>query len=130
LKCYGAEPAVQAQVRRPLEPLTVSEVEQAVALLKSIEGFTASTRIISVMLKEPPKDAVYEWPSAATPDRCAIAVRLDNAANAIFAVSLNLTKSKVIDETGSSRFANRRSPWTSRSNASKPFSPARSFWPR
>lgn len=93
----GAEAATKAQVRHPLEPLTAPEVEQAVALLKSLEGFTASTRIISVMLKEAPKDAVYEWPSAASPDRCAMAVLLDNAANTASAVSLNLTKAEVIE---------------------------------
>jgi len=93
----GKQAAPSAPPYHPLEPLTAAEVDQAVGLLKSRDGYTASTRIISVMLKEPPKESVHGWPATATPDRCAIAVLLDNAANAASSVTLNLTKSEVVD---------------------------------
>lgn len=92
-----AEVLQDVQLRHPLEALSASEIEQAVGLLKSSAGFTASTRIISVMLKEPPKEFVHAWPNCARPDRCAIAVLLDNAANAASAVTLNLTKSEIVE---------------------------------
>jgi Cu2+-containing amine oxidase len=58
----------------PLEPLSAAEVEHAVALLRTLAEFTPATRVISVMLKEPPKDLVHGWPNIETPDRYAEAV--------------------------------------------------------
>jgi primary-amine oxidase len=81
----------------PLEPLNAAEIEHAVRLLKSKAGLSASTRIISIMLKEPPKEAVHGWPNGGMPDRCALAVLLDNAANAVSEVALNLTESEIVE---------------------------------
>ncbi|MGI8960157.1 MAG: primary-amine oxidase, partial [Bryobacteraceae bacterium] len=91
-----AEVRTEVQLRHPLEPLNASEIAQAVELLKSRAGFTSSTRIISIMLKEPSKEFVHGWPNCVRPDRCAVAVLLDNAANATSAVTLNLTKSELV----------------------------------
>jgi primary-amine oxidase len=92
----GTESAPETAQRHPLEPLNASEIQQAVGLLKSHGNLTPSTRIISIMLKEPPKDHVHRWPTDSSADRCAIAVLLDNAANAASAVTLNLTSWKVL----------------------------------
>ena len=81
----------------PLESLNASEVEQAVGMLKSQAGFTSSMRIISVVLKEPNSESVHEWPNSASADRCAIAELLDNAANNSFTITLNLTKSEIVN---------------------------------
>lgn len=37
----------------PLEPLSAAEVAEAVRLIRTIPSFNATTRIISIMLKEP-----------------------------------------------------------------------------
>ena len=49
----------------PLEPLTADEVVRAVELSRALPIFTASTRIISIALREPDKQLVYEWPKTA-----------------------------------------------------------------
>jgi primary-amine oxidase len=80
----------------PLEPLSAAEVARAVALLKALPTFTLTTRVISVMLREPDKSLVYEWPNAAVPDRETDVVLFDNGLNTAYAVALNLTKGVVI----------------------------------
>jgi primary-amine oxidase len=61
-----------------------------VQLLQQLSIFNPSTRIISIMLKEPSKDVVYSWPNGTTPDRMATAVCFDNSANQSYAIDLNL----------------------------------------
>jgi len=74
----------------PLEPLSASEIQQAVAALKSLKGFSPSTRIISIMLNEPAKSTVYDWPNGAAPRREAVAVLFDNAKNSVLTVTIDL----------------------------------------
>ena len=74
----------------PLEPLSASEIQHAVRLLKALPIFTSSTRIISVSLREPDKDRVYQWPEVAGREREAVAVLFDNATNTAATVTLNL----------------------------------------
>lgn len=71
-----------------LEPLTAVEVESAVLLLRTLPEFTATTRIISVMLKEPDKAVVH---GGGTADREAEAVLHDNGRNRCFHAVVNLT---------------------------------------
>jgi primary-amine oxidase len=80
----------------PLQPLNSSEMQAAVELLQTLPSFISTTRIISIMLKEPAKPLVYGWPDAGTPDREAVAVLFDNAANAASTATLNLTAGKVV----------------------------------
>jgi primary-amine oxidase len=80
----------------PLEPLTAAEVESAVSLLKAMPSFNFTTRIVSIMLREPPKDSVHAWPSGPTADRRASAVLLDNANNSASVVDLNLSRNTVL----------------------------------
>lgn len=75
----------------PLEPLTANEMQAAIVLLKGLDRFKPTTRVISIMLLEPPKQIVYQWPDAAPFDREAVAVLFDNAANRATRVTLNLT---------------------------------------
>ncbi|MGA2579600.1 MAG: primary-amine oxidase [Bryobacteraceae bacterium] len=79
----------------PLEPLSAAEVKRAVTLLRTLPEFTPATRVISVMLKEPPKDLVHAWPAIEMPDREAEAVLHDPARNACFHVDANLTTGAV-----------------------------------
>jgi primary-amine oxidase len=79
----------------PLEPLSSSEIQSAVKLLEKEPFFTKTTRIISIMLKEPCKACVYAWTDGANntaSEREATAVLLDNATNSTATVSVNLTK--------------------------------------
>lgn len=79
----------------PLEPLSAGEVARAIELLRGTPEFTPTTRVISVMLKEPPKDLVHRWPDIAPPAREAEAVLHDNARNACFHVNANLATGSV-----------------------------------
>ncbi len=63
----------------PLEPLSATELGRAIVLLRTLPEFTPSTRVISVMLKEPSKDIVHAWPKIESPDREAEAVILNPA---------------------------------------------------
>jgi len=82
--------------QHPLEPLSATEISHAVALLKVLPVFTPSTRVISVILREPEKSFVYDWPKAGTPDRAADAVLFDNGINTAYAIALNLATGEVI----------------------------------
>ncbi len=82
----------------PLEPLSAAEVAQAVALLRDLDIFTPTTRVISILLREPEKAYVYERRRESAPDREADAVLLDNGTNTATSVVLNLTAGKVTAE--------------------------------
>ncbi len=83
-------------LHHPLEPLTADEIQSAVQLLEAVPSRTASTRIISIILKEPPKPAVHAWPQETACCRQAQAVLLDNATNAASTVTLNLSSGTVV----------------------------------
>ena len=73
----------------PLEPLSAAEVQASVDLLKKLPQFNSTTRVISIMLKEPAKELVYSW-SGSSPDREATAVCFDNSANQAYTIEFNL----------------------------------------
>ncbi len=81
----------------PLQPLSAEEVESAVSLLRAQPTFNESTRIVSIMLKEPPKEQVHAGPAKALANRCARSVLLDNAKNETSVVDLDLTGARVIE---------------------------------
>ena len=81
----------------PLEPLTATEVATAVSLLKGRPSFNDRTRVISIMLKEPPKQEVYAWPDTLSSRRDAMAILFDNGANRGERVALDLSGRKVLD---------------------------------
>jgi len=83
--------------RHPLEPLDASEVQKSVFLLKTMPEFTPSTRIISIMLKEPPKERVYAWPNDGDAGRQAEAVLFDNSRNQGMVALLDLAGETIID---------------------------------
>src|SRR5580765_7205856 len=80
----------------PLEPLNAGEVQAAVRLLQAQPAYTVTTRIISIMLKEPSKASIYALPEGGFPDREAYAVLFDNSANTGYTVTLNLTANAVV----------------------------------
>jgi primary-amine oxidase len=82
--------AAEIQSIHPLEPLSATEIQQAVAALKRLKDFGPATRIISVMLNEPAKATVYDWPNGPASRREAVAVLFDNAKNSVLTVTIDL----------------------------------------
>ena len=80
----------------PLEPLTADEVQAAIALLKAQDTFNKKTRVISVMLKEPPKQAIYAWPETVAAPRQALAILFDNGSNRGARITLDLTAKQIV----------------------------------
>ncbi len=69
-----------AATSHPLEPLSASEVAQAVAVLKRLGKITPTTRFVSVSLREPRKELVHA-PSGERIAREAFVVLFDNGTN-------------------------------------------------
>ena len=83
----------------PLEPLSQQEVTKAVSILKQSNLLSPSTRVISIYLKEPPKQSVYNWKASKADlniDREAYVSLHDNSTNLAQAVYLNLNENEVI----------------------------------
>jgi Cu2+-containing amine oxidase len=59
----------------------------------------ADTRIISIMLREPPKSSVYGWPNTPKASREADAVLFDNQRNVALAITLNLDSGAIVRTT-------------------------------
>jgi len=79
--------------RHPLEPLTATEVQHVVGLLKTKQKITPTTRVVSVSLKEPPKELVHAGKETA---REAFAVLFDNATNSCYETVVSLPQNAVL----------------------------------
>jgi primary-amine oxidase len=80
----------------PLEPLSASEIALAVSLLKDFGKVTATTRFVSVSLREPPKSFVHGYPKAGRPPRQAEASLFDNATNLAAEAVVDLDACKLV----------------------------------
>lgn len=83
------------KIIHPLEPLSREEVALAVKILRDSGKVTATTRFVSVSLKEPPKAFVHAFTGGETHPREAAAVLFDNAANACFETEVSLSDQAV-----------------------------------
>lgn len=83
----------------PLEPLSAAEVQQAVDLLKGLGKITATTRFVSVALKEPSKELVHATSPKPGTSRDAHVVLFDNATNDCHQVILSLTHKSLLSWT-------------------------------
>jgi primary-amine oxidase len=97
MSTHSLEPLSAAEIQsiHPLEPLSATEIQQAVAALKGLKDFGPATRIISIMLSEPAKSTVYDWPNGPAFRREAVAVLFDNAKNSVLSVTIDLDKGAV-----------------------------------
>jgi primary-amine oxidase len=68
----------------PLEPLSAEEIGGAIAVARRQRELADSVRFVSVMLREPGKDAVRDWREGAPVERVAELVLLDPAREATF----------------------------------------------
>ena len=89
------ETKTQAGTTHPLEPLSKSEIEAAVAILKSDSRMSDAHRIVSLELNEPDKRAVLGYAPGASVEREAFVILLDRSnANCVEAV-VSLTQGAV-----------------------------------
>jgi primary-amine oxidase len=86
----------QQTIHHPLEPLTATEVQLAVSLLKDSGKVTRTTRFVSVSLKEPDKESVQRFTGTEPSRREAFAVLFDNGSNSCYETSVSLTDRKVL----------------------------------
>ncbi len=84
------------QVNHPLEPLTRTEIELAVNILKKEKGLGPRVRFVSVMLYEPDKMTVMSFKAAQPFHREAAIVMLDNESNACYEAVVSITGMKVV----------------------------------
>lgn len=87
---------MQSVNRHPLEPLSAAEIESAVRLLRSLDKVTRTTRFVSVMLKEPPKELVHFNSSHSAAPREARVILFDNDSNSCYEAELSLTNSALL----------------------------------
>ena len=78
----------------PLEPLTASEVQAVVSLLKSQGKVTPTTRFVSLSLKEPSKEVVHAGMDGLP--RAAFAILFDNATNSCYEATVSITKKSML----------------------------------
>jgi primary-amine oxidase len=79
----------------PLEPLSVAEIEQAVAIVRQERGVGDSYRFPCVTLREPPKAFVLTYQPGDTWEREAFLILLDNATGNTYEVIVSLTQNTV-----------------------------------
>src|SRR5436309_897092 len=85
-------PTASAPSLHPLEPLSGEEIAAAVALLRAAGRLSERSRIVLVVLHEPPKDVVLEWQAGSSVAREAEIQILDNADGAVYEAVVSLTE--------------------------------------
>lgn len=83
-------------MRHLLEPLSASEVRQAVGILRDAGKVTPTTRFVSLSLREPPKNLVHDSARPQNVPREAQVVLFDNGTNTAHEAVLSLSQAKVI----------------------------------
>src|SRR4051812_29464355 len=84
------------QVLHPLQPLVPKEIGIAVSVIKKEGKVNASTRFVSVALKEPSKKLMAAFDGTQFPPREAFLVLFDNASNKCFEATLSITDQKLL----------------------------------
>lgn len=93
------EIAIDKQVHHPLEPLTPSEVQSAVALIRLHKGVSLKVRFVSVVLHEPSKEFVKNFKPGQKFTREAFAVIFNNQKNECYEFVVSITDQKVLSMT-------------------------------
>lgn len=94
LKLAEITPSISAQ--HPLDPLTATEIADAVAVLRSHRQLGKSIRFVTVVLNEPSKQVVLNFRSGDPIDRQVFIIILDNANGATYESVVSLTTSTVV----------------------------------
>ena len=85
-----------ARVRHPLDPLTAEEIQRAIALLRVEHHLGDKVRFETVVLNEPPKQAVLAFKESDPIPRDAFIVVLDNTDGATYEAIVSLTQGIVV----------------------------------
>lgn len=85
-----------AHLQHPLEPLTVAEVQAAVAIVRTEKAVGATFRFPCVTLNEPAKALVLNFKPGDSIDREAFLILLDNATGTTYEAVVSLTQAQVI----------------------------------
>src|SRR5437870_4074686 len=85
---------VDQAVLHPLTPVSASELEEATTLLKNERSFDEDWRFVSVILDEPVKAELRDWPAVVPPRRVNIVVHHRPTAT-VHEALVNLTTSEV-----------------------------------
>lgn len=83
-----------AQVKHPLEPLSVEEVQTAVTIVRTAQA-SDSFRFPCVTLNEPPKSVVLNFKPGDVVEREAFLILLDNATGATYEAIVSLSQQRV-----------------------------------
>ena len=83
--------------RHPLEPLSATEVQTAVEILRKAERLTPTMRVVSISLREPLKEVVLNAAAGALIPREAFAVLFDNGSNRCYEAVLSLEEGRIAD---------------------------------
>ncbi|HEY9642692.1 MAG TPA: primary-amine oxidase [Coleofasciculaceae cyanobacterium] len=87
------------QASHPLEPLSIAEVEAAVAIVRAAQQVGSSFRFPCVTLQEPPKAAVLNFKPGDPIERQAFLILLDNASGHTYEAIVSLTQQQVVSWT-------------------------------
>jgi primary-amine oxidase len=92
----AATPALSKADRHPLDPLTKQEIATVTRLLKADPRVPAGAFFPTLVLNEPPKEAVLNFTPGARPRREAYVEIFDRPNNALYEAVVDLTGNKVL----------------------------------
>ncbi|RYL92802.1 primary-amine oxidase [Sporolactobacillus sp. THM7-4] len=87
---------IKTEIKHPLEPLTPTEVEQTVAILRNQKQLGPRIRFAQIVLKEPEKDFVLSFQKGDPIDRQAFVILLDNETGKTYESIVSITNKQVI----------------------------------
>ena len=96
--CHGRQLASNASktaAPHPLEPLSPEEIAAAVAIVRTSGKLGPKARFVTVVLHEPPKQAVLEYREGEPVEREAFVIILDNADGATYEVVASITEGTI-----------------------------------
>jgi primary-amine oxidase len=80
----------------PLDPLTADEISRAWEILRTQQPLGARTRVVSITLQEPPKEAALRHRPGDAVERAALVVLIDSAAARTFEAVVSLSQKQVL----------------------------------
>lgn len=88
---------VPVEVLHPLQSLTAAEISSVVTILRKEKDLPyASTRFVSIVLKEPAKDIVFRFKKGMPFSRAAFVVVYDSASGTTYEATVSITEEKVL----------------------------------
>lgn len=81
----------------PLHPLTADEIAAAVAVIRAEKGLDyATTRFVSIVLKEPAKELIYSFSAGQAIERKAFVVVLNSLMGYTYEAIVSITQNKIL----------------------------------